>query len=68
MEMVKHHRDRTRARSKPAGEFLDVPRPTGPLMRPTELLEAIGNVLRLKVYALSEDNWMFEAEDATLAL
>ncbi|RAL58493.1 hypothetical protein DID88_005197 [Monilinia fructigena] len=29
---------------------------------PAELLEAVRNILRAKTAALSDDNWMFEAE------
>lgn len=60
---MKHHqRDRNRAPSEPAGmsifcNFLDR------LLYSLELLEAVRASLRMKVMALAEDNWLYEAEE-----
>lgn len=61
LEMVKSHRDRTRAPSEPAGKIIITHHE--PWLTFAELIESVTQTLRYKVSLLAEDNWMYEAED-----
>jgi hypothetical protein len=62
-DAVKHHqRDRNRAPSEPAGKYYNLDNLQFTKELP-ELLEAVKASLRVKVAALADDNWMYEAEE-----